>query len=71
MVNARIVAKRENCIGSGQCVFADPEAFDQDDEGTVMVLQPEPANEAALALAKQAVNVCPSRTLSLVLGDGS
>lgn len=69
MVNARIVAKRENCIGSGQCVFADPEAFDQDDDGTVVVLNPEPASDEALALAKQAVNVCPSRTLSLVLGD--
>jgi ferredoxin len=67
-VNAHIVAKRETCIGAGQCVFADPDAFDQDDDGWVVVLQADPASPEALARAKEAVNVCPSRSISVLAG---
>jgi ferredoxin len=66
MVSAKIVAKRETCIGAGQCVFADPDAFDQDDDGLVLVLQGDPASPDALARAKEAVNVCPSRSITLL-----
>lgn len=62
----KILANRATCIGSGQCVFAAPEAFDQDDAGWVVVVRPDASEEQAVALAKQAVNVCPSRSLSLV-----
>jgi ferredoxin len=65
MVSAQIVANRETCIGAGQCVFADPDAFDQDDNGLVVVLQADPASPDALARAKEAVNVCPSRSITL------
>jgi ferredoxin len=62
----RIVAHHDRCVGAGQCVLVDPEAFDQkDDDGTVIVLRPYPRGEAEIALAKEAVNVCPGRTLSL------
>lgn len=66
LVSAHIVAKRETCIGAGQCVFADPDAFDQDDDGWVVVLQADPASPDALARAKEAVNVCPSRSISVL-----
>ena len=66
MVSAQIVAKRETCIGAGQCVFADPDAFDQDDNGLVVVLQADPTSPDALARAKEAVNVCPSRSITLL-----
>lgn len=62
----KIVANRSTCIGAGQCVFANPDAFDQDDDGWVVVLRPDALEEKALALAKQAVNLCPSRSLTLV-----
>ncbi|PVX63412.1 UNVERIFIED_ORG: ferredoxin [Nocardia globerula] len=61
-----IVANQSSCIGSGQCVFTDPDTFDQDDDGVVVVLRSEPAADDEVALAKQAVDVCPSRALSLV-----
>ncbi|KQO97813.1 ferredoxin [Leifsonia sp. Leaf264] len=61
----QIVARQATCIGSGQCVFTDPDAFDQDDDGLVLVLK-QPAAEGEIALARQAVNICPSRSLSIL-----
>jgi ferredoxin len=60
-----ILANRATCIGSGQCVFTDPDAFDQDDDGIVLVLRPQPSTASELAHAREAVHVCPSRSLSL------
>ncbi|WP_326818543.1 ferredoxin [Streptomyces sp. NBC_01762] len=61
-----ISADLGRCVGAGQCVLVDPEAFDQNDQdGTVIVLRPHPQNTLEIARAKEAVNVCPGRTLSL------
>lgn len=65
----QILANRGTCIGSGQCVFTYPDAFDQDDDGMVVVLRSEPAAADEISLAEQAVHVCPSRSLSLVEGS--
>ncbi|MFT4235976.1 MAG: ferredoxin [Microbacterium sp.] len=64
-MTARVVARRATCIGAGQCVFAAPDTFDQDDDGWVVVLNdsPDAAEEAAV---RQAVQLCPSRSISLV-----
>lgn len=64
-MSVRIVARESTCIGAGQCVFADPDTFDQNDHGTVQILRPVPETAAQLAAAKQAINICPSRSLSL------
>ncbi|MFT4030582.1 MAG: ferredoxin [Protaetiibacter sp.] len=66
MVSVHVEARRATCIGSGQCVFAAPDTFDQDDDGWVVVLNDEPVSPAELAAARQAVQICPSRSLSLV-----
>lgn len=61
-----ISADLGRCVGAGQCVLVDPEAFDQNDQdGTVIVLRPHPRSAAEIARAKEAVDVCPGRTLSL------
>ncbi|GAA1967950.1 ferredoxin [Agromyces allii] len=62
----QLTANRATCIGAGQCVFTDPDAFDQDDDGLVLVLRPEPAATEEIARATEAVHVCPSRSLRLV-----
>ncbi|MFC1405190.1 MULTISPECIES: ferredoxin [Streptacidiphilus] len=63
----RITANQDRCVGAGQCVLVDPEAFDQNDaDGTVIVLRPNPGTEPEIARAREAVNVCPGRTLALV-----
>ncbi|MFC4949349.1 ferredoxin [Pseudonocardia sp. GCM10023141] len=55
---------KDRCIGAGQCVLAAPEVFDQDDEGTVDLLVPDPsaAQEAAV---REAVHVCPAQVITL------
>jgi ferredoxin len=61
----RILADRARCVGAGRCVTSDPTVFTQDDEdGTVVVLVVEP-NEDQLARVREAVDLCPSRALSL------
>jgi ferredoxin len=61
----KIATDRERCIGAGQCVLNAPDVFDQDDEGTVVVLDdhPSPVQEPAVRAAEHA---CPARVISLV-----
>jgi ferredoxin len=62
----KIVADLDRCVGAGQCVLTDPDAFDQSDEdGTVVVLRDTPADDEALKRGRVAVDICPSRALSL------
>lgn len=67
-MSARVEARRPTCIGSGQCVFAAPDTFDQDDDGWVLVLNENPTDPEELAAVKTAVQICPSRSLSLTEG---
>ncbi|GGP82691.1 ferredoxin [Saccharothrix coeruleofusca] len=61
----RIIADTGRCVGAGQCVLAEPTAFDQDEQdGTVVVLTEHVAGEA-LTRTRQAVQLCPSGALSL------
>ena len=64
-MTVQIKANRDTCIGAGQCVFADADAFDQDDDGIVLVIRPEPTTPDEIARAREAVQVCPSRSLTL------
>jgi ferredoxin len=59
-----IKADRDVCIGSGQCVLTEPAVFDQDDDGIVVLLTDEPGDEA-IEPARAAVDLCPSRALSV------
>ena len=61
----RIKADTGVCVGSGQCVLTEPAVFDQDDDGIVVLLTDQPDEQAA-ARAREAVNLCPSRALSIV-----
>jgi ferredoxin len=62
----RIVADLDRCVGAGQCVLTDPDAFDQStDDGTVVVLRDTPPDDDALKRARVAVDICPSQALAL------
>ena len=61
----RISADRGTCIGSGVCVMHAPGVFDQDRDGIVVLLDPEPDSTHAEA-ARRAVHDCPSGGLQLV-----
>lgn len=56
----RVEVDADICVGSGQCVMAAPEAFDQDDDGIVVVLEEAPRDVAS---ARQAIRLCPARAL--------
>nr|WTB28342.1 ferredoxin [Streptomyces sp. NBC_00830]WTB35740.1 ferredoxin [Streptomyces sp. NBC_00830] len=62
---ARVEVDRERCVGTGGCVFAAPEVFDQDPEdGRVVVLDPAfgPAHEDDV---REAADVCPVKAIRL------
>lgn len=53
------------CVGAGQCALRAPAVFDQDDEdGTVVILDPEPDTEHDDAV-HEAVALCPSGAISI------
>jgi ferredoxin len=61
----KVEANRDICIGSGMCVMTAPVVFDQDDDGTVVLLTVEVPDEQA-ELARRAVGICPSGALRTV-----
>jgi ferredoxin len=60
----KIWADTERCCGSGMCVLTAPKVFDQDDTGTVVLLDATPPTEQHTAV-KEAAHLCPSGALSL------
>ncbi|WP_251091797.1 ferredoxin [Streptomyces sp. Caat 7-52] len=58
----RVTAERDRCVGSGQCALLSPEVFDQDDDGLVVVLREEPAEELRGEVL-QAADLCPARSI--------
>lgn len=62
----RIVVDRERCQGHGRCYDLAPQLFDADEEGYVVLLEPDgvvpPSLEGA---ARAAVGNCPERALNL------
>jgi ferredoxin len=58
----KVEANRDVCIGAGMCVMTAPEVFDQDDDGTVVVLTVE-VPEEEVGQARRAVAICPSGAL--------
>ena len=63
----KIIAHRERCISSGNCVKAAPKLFAQDEEGVVevQVVQPEAGDQAA---AREAAAMCPVIAIELRSG---
>jgi ferredoxin len=61
----RVEVDRERCCGSGNCVLVAPEVFDQDDtDGLVVLLRPEPGPEAADRV-RRAADLCPAAAIAL------
>ena len=65
----RVAVDQEKCCGAGQCVLLAPEVFDQrDDDGVVVLLDPEPASVSHAAVIEAAA-VCPASAISLSRSD--
>jgi ferredoxin len=61
-------ADRDRCCGSGNCASTLPEVFDQDDEGVVVVREPEPDADLRPAV-DQAVLLCPVQAIQASLAE--
>ena len=65
----RVVVDRDRCRGAGMCALTAPAVFDQsEDDGTVVVLDPEPPPEQEAAVMR-AVGLCPNGVIRLVTHD--
>ncbi|MBN6036532.1 ferredoxin [Amycolatopsis sp. 195334CR] len=61
----RISTDVDRCVGAGQCVLAEPEVFDQNEEdGTVVLLTDEVSGETADRV-REATYICPAQALSI------
>lgn len=61
----RVVVDVERCRGAGLCALTAPDVFDQDEEdGTVLVLDPQPPPTHLQALVA-AARLCPNSVISL------
>lgn len=61
----RIEADRDICAAAGQCASVAAVLFDQDVDGIVVLLKPEPA-EAQEPLARRAATLCPSGAIRVI-----
>ena len=60
----RVVTDTSACVGAGQCALVAGEIFDQDDDGIVDLLEPEPG-PGLEAAARRAASLCPARAISI------
>lgn len=60
----KVSADRESCISAGRCMAATSEVFDQDEDGLVLVLVPEPVGEQK-KLVRKAAYACPAGAIEI------
>jgi ferredoxin len=61
----RVIVETSRCLGSGNCLGFAPGVFDQrDDDGIVILLDPEPPADRE-ADVRQAAALCPARAIVL------
>lgn len=60
----KVLVNLELCMGSGSCKQLAPTVFDQNDDGTVILLQEQPNAELHDDVQK-AVYCCPSQAITV------
>lgn len=61
----KVTVDQDLCASSGNCVLNAPEVFDQrDDDGVVVLLNPNPAPEQAEG-ARRAAAACPALAIRI------
>jgi ferredoxin len=60
----RVEANNDTCAVGSLCVYRAPGIFDQDDEGHVLVLQPNPPEDMHEAI-RWAARSCPTKSIKV------
>lgn len=60
----KLIADRDACIASGNCMMISEELFDADDDG-IVVLRTEDVPLGEQEHAREAVKICPASVLRL------
>lgn len=60
----RVEATNDTCAVGSLCVYRAPGVFDQDDDGHVLVLQPNPPAEMHEAI-RWAARSCPTKSIKV------
>ena len=60
----KLIADRDACIASGNCMMISEELFDADDDG-VVVLRTDDVPAGEEEHAREAVKICPASVLRL------
>jgi ferredoxin len=61
----RILLDEDRCVGSGQCVLAAAEVFDQREEDGIVVLLDGRPDEAKRGEVETAAHLCPGRAIEV------
>ncbi|MET0829773.1 MAG: ferredoxin [Microbacterium sp.] len=56
----------DRCMGAGQCVFAAPQHFDQDEETGLVILLRDSVTDDDRSSVVEAVRECPVQAIKLV-----
>ncbi|GAA3213818.1 MULTISPECIES: ferredoxin [Nonomuraea] len=59
-----VSATKDTCAVASLCVYGVPEVFDQDEDGLVEVLDPNPSGELHDAV-RHAARGCPTRSIHI------
>jgi ferredoxin len=59
----KVAIDQDRCVGSGQCVFAVPEVFDQRDEDGIVVLLQDTPDDSLAPGVDEAARICPAQAI--------
>ena len=61
----RVIVDQDRCIASGQCVLTADAVFDQQEDGTVLLLDADPPAELHDDV-RQAEALCPAQSITVL-----